>query len=53
MEKIQLLSRFNRTSGSVIYGNRTRKVMVPKLTGMALEGAGPGAGYRQCHHAGP
>ena len=34
-----MLSRFNRTPGSVIYGNRTRKVMVPKLTGMALEGA--------------
>ena len=36
-----LLSRFNRTSGSMIYGNRTRKVMVPKLTGMALEDAAP------------
>ena len=39
MERIQLLNRFYRPSGSTIYKDRVGEVTIPKLTGMALEDA--------------
>ncbi len=39
MERIQLLNRFYRPSGSTIYKGRIGEVTIPKLTGMALEDA--------------
>jgi hypothetical protein len=39
MERIQLLNKFYRPSGSTIYKYRVWVVTIPKLTGMALEDA--------------